>query len=118
MELGAFQERFDTLRRGDPFLFEDHDPPATEDELESAEAKLGCRFGTKYRFLLRRYGGGSLGSCVLLSVHPSSDWSVVEENLAGGWLERGLLAFSPNLVGDYYLFPVKNARRFRCRTLP
>ena len=108
MDFDAFQQAFDELKKRDPFLFEDHDPQATSVELADTESQLGCRLSPKYAQFLRVYGGGGVGACMLFSVHQGSEWYIVDQNAACGWLTHNLLAFSPNGTGDYYLFRVRD----------
>jgi hypothetical protein len=80
------------------------DPPATQSQIQDAEAQLGVRLPESYRLFVKTYGGGYFALGNLFSVCPGSDWNIVERNR--DVLPFGFLAVSDNGVGDQYGFRV------------
>lgn len=80
------------------------DPPATQSQIQDAEAQLGVRLPESYRLFVAMYGGGYFALGNLFSVFPGSNWNIVERNRE--ILPFGFLAVSDNGVGDLYGFSV------------
>ena len=84
------------------------DPPASEEEISTAETVLGARFPPSYRRFLAEYGGGYFAFANVFSVRADSEWSVVERNRA--LAVSGFVAISDNEAGDVYGFEVVDGR--------
>jgi hypothetical protein len=83
------------------------DPPATSQQLDDVEHILGVRLPPAYRALLCELGGGTLGFATIFSAHPDSDWYLPrQQQKAARYLPPGLVAFSDDFAGGYYVFRV------------
>jgi antitoxin YobK len=77
------------------------DPPATDEQLATAERELGVRLPPEYRAFAKRFGGGEFGFEDVFSV-ADGEWNLVNRNRA---LSLGaFIAISPNGTGDHYGF--------------
>jgi hypothetical protein len=87
------------------------DQAATEAQLAEVEHAVGVRLPQSYRAFLREFGGGDYGLETFFSADPNSEWYLpVKQGEASRCLPEGLLAFSDDGAGGYYVFKVLNGQ--------
>jgi len=108
------QEEFETLikeiREEDPdqlsseFLV--REDPLNEDKISRFEQKAGFTFPEEYRYFLKKFGAGEIGTVTVLSPDPESQFSMWdgkdEFNRENG------CPFAEDSDGNYYAFLVEN----------
>ena len=83
------------------------DPPAALDELDVVEESIGTKLPKSYRDFLAAFGGGTVGLAVIFSAYADGDWYLPDrQRAAEQFLPTGLLAFSDDFAGGYYVFKV------------
>lgn len=83
------------------------DKPASEEQLTEMERAIGVRLPQSYRAFLREFGGGNYGLETFFSADPNSEWYLpLKHGEASRYLPEGLLAFSDDGAGGYYVFQV------------
>jgi hypothetical protein len=105
-ELQATDSRY---RKEKPKLFElaESDPPATPTQLDGIEEKIGVRLPTSFRAFLTVFGGGNVGLTVVFSAFARGDWYLPDrQREAAKFLPPGLVAFSDDFAGGYYVFRI------------
>lgn len=87
------------------------DRPATPEQLELVEGKLGMRLPDRYRDFLAVFGGGSFGFVSIFSADPGGD-SYLPHKVkdAAQYLPCALLPFSDDFAGGYYVFRISNGQ--------
>lgn len=98
-------------RREKPNLFRlaTPDQPATEGQLAEVERVLGVQLPQSYRAFLQEFGGGVYGLGTFFSADLNSEWYLpLKQGEASRYLPEGLLAFSDDFAGGYYVFKVLN----------
>jgi len=85
------------------------DKTATEVKLTEVAARLGIQLPMNYREFLKVYGGGDFGFINIFSADQTSEWYLPERQAAASaFLPKGLLAFSDDFSGGYYVFEVED----------
>ena len=105
-DLKAMDSRY---RLEKPKLFEiaQADPPATQHDLDSVENSIGVKLPDSYRRYLSVYGGGVFGFTVIFSAYTDGEWFLPNRQRdAATHLPHGLLAFSDDFAGGYYVFKI------------
>lgn len=105
-ELQAIHSRY---RYEKPKLFElvNSDPPAAPVDLDAVEASIGVKLPSSYRDFLVTFGGGIFGFTIIFSAFKDGDWYLPNrQREAARFLPTGLLAFSDDFSGGYYVFKV------------
>jgi hypothetical protein len=100
-------------RREKPKLFQlsTSDQPASEEQLTQVERALGVQLPKGYRAFLREFGGGDFGLETFFSADANSEWYLPQkQSEASRYLPEGLLAFSDDGAGGYYVFKVLNGQ--------
>jgi len=105
--------RIDARHRKDKstlFRISTPDNKASVEQLTEVERALGVRLPVTYRDFLSEFGGGTFGLCTVFSADPASEWYLPRKHReALRYLPGGLLAFSDDFSGGYYVFQVANA---------
>lgn len=107
MVLDEFKDYVAKLRVARPeyFFTEFWDKVASPINIEGASNSLSCHFPVEYLEYVREYGGGDALGVRIYSCDKDSDLHIVKKNAnLRGWLPKGLVAFSDNGCGDYYVF--------------
>lgn len=80
MMIDEFIEFESAVRLVKPAIFRlaKPDQPASDRDIENAEAILGCRLPPSYRQFLKKCGGGDYPLMSVFSAHPNSDWYLVK----------------------------------------
>lgn len=106
MEQVEFARHVREAQVNHPFWFEGAtEQPASIDEIEQAERKLGAKFPGEYRQFLLNYPAGYFAHTNVFSVHTDSKWYIFALNLKIG-LMPGFLVVSDDQCGGYYGFLV------------
>jgi hypothetical protein len=108
------QEEFDDLikeiREEDPEqLSSDYlvrEEPLKEETLAKLEKKAGFRFPEEYRYFLKKFGAGEIGTVTVLSPDPESQFSMWDGREEFN-RETGV-PFAEDGNGNYYAFLVEN----------
>lgn len=91
-----------------PVRFEgDVDPPATLQDIECVEKKLGIILPTQYKDFLQAYGGGYIGPVNIFSAYPAGDWYLPTKK-AELIHPKGFLPVTDDETGGYYGFMATN----------
>jgi hypothetical protein len=111
VSFSRFKEIDTAMRAERPKVFQLTSPDrvATEATLIEIESKLGIQLPSDYREFLKGYGGGDFGFTNIFSADPESEWFLPKmQKAASVDLPEGLLAFSDDFSGGYYVFLVEN----------
>jgi len=107
-ELQAIDSRF---RSEKPKIFElaESDPPATAGQLNAIEKSVGVKLPTSFRRFLATFGGGTVGLTVVFSAFSEGESYLPDgQHEAARFMPPGLLAFSDDFAGGYYVFRVND----------
>jgi hypothetical protein len=113
MNIDEFRVIDEKGRKADPFLYESSytDARATEESLADLERVIGVRLPTTYRTFLQEFGGGYVGSAVVFSADPSSDWFLPAKLLeTREYLPSHTIPFSDDFCGGFYVFEFKDGQ--------
>lgn len=109
MTFSEFSDLVTELKTARPIWFSlESDPPATEEELSTAEFQLGVKLPDAFRQFAKMFGGGFFAFGNVFSVRSDSEWSIVSRNQHSDLTQ--FLAVSDNGVGDEYGFRVENGK--------
>lgn len=84
------------------------DPPASDVDIANAEAALQVAFPQEYRSFVKDFGGGYFAFVNVFSVHPGSDWNIVQKNRQNAM--NGFIKVSDNGVGDFFGFRIVDGK--------
>ncbi len=105
-----FEDLIKEIREEDPdqlsseYLVRDN--PLKEEVLSRFENKAGFTFPEEYRYFLKRYGAGEIGTVTILSPDPDSQFalSLSDDDPS----RKGGVAFAQDSDGNSYAFLVEN----------
>jgi len=108
------QEEFDDLikeiREEDPDQLSSEylvrEDPLKEETLVKFERKAGLQFPEEYRYFLKRYGSGEIGTVTIFSPDPESQFPIWGGKDELEW-ETGI-PFAQDSDGNFYAFLVEN----------
>ncbi|NGZ77919.1 SMI1/KNR4 family protein [Saccharibacillus alkalitolerans] len=109
MRYDEFLEIVAQLKQSNPIWFElDSDPPATKNDIKTAERQLNIIFPEEYKMFIQTFGGGYFAFTVIYSVSVKEEWSLVNQNKLLDLLDKQqFLAISDNQAGDYYGYKIE-----------
>jgi hypothetical protein len=113
MTLEEFRQIHNRYRQEKPklFLLASPDRRATEAQLQKVESELGVKLSAQLREFLTDFGGGTFGFANVFSVDSDGEFYLPEKNKeAAEYLPPGLLAFSDDFAGGYYVLRVTDGR--------
>ncbi len=109
MTLDDFKQIHNLYKKEKPklFLLVSPDQEATARQLERVEGELRVRLPARLREFLTEFGGGHFGFANVFSADPEGEFYLPAKNDdAAAYLPPGLLAFSDDYAGGYYVFKV------------
>jgi hypothetical protein len=85
------------------------DAVASGEDVARVEQQLGVKLSPSYREFLLAFGGGSFGLTTIFSADPNGEWYIPRKHAeTSEFLPSGLLAFSDDFAGGYYVLKVND----------